>query len=229
MERDAELREVSRIHAIMAERMAKSWSEAPQFAISMDVALDSVLEAKQRLATEGIHASMTDFIVLATARALAEFPQLNACWEDGHIKYHPTINVGVAVAMGEELIVVVVRDADRKPIQELAIETDGLVAKARTGRFTIDDISGSTFTISNLGMFGVDRFTAILNPPEACILAVGSGTKRMVVTEKGPQERVLASFTLTTDHRVATGVTSAKFLGAVKRNMESIDTLLARP
>jgi pyruvate dehydrogenase E2 component (dihydrolipoamide acetyltransferase) len=226
MEGDVELKQVSRIHAIMAERMVKSWSEAPQFYLSMEVNLDPALKVKRKLDSQGVNASLTDLIVFAVARALAQFPQLNAYWDNGAIRQGKSTNVGIAVAKGEEIVVVVVQDADRKSIQELVAETQGLVTRARTGRFTLDDISGGTLTVSNLGMFGVDRFTAILNPPEACILAVGRGTRRPVLAQGGLAEMTVASFTLTTDHRVATGVTSAKFLGAVRSNMENIEKLI---
>lgn len=229
MEDDAEIRQMSRIHAIMAERMAKCWSEAPQFSLSMEVNLDPALAAKKTLGNRAVKASLTDLIVFATARALVEFPQLNAFWEDGVIKQLKSINVGIAVAKGEELIVVVVQNADRKDIGELVAETEDLVNRARQGTFTLDDISGGSLTVSNLGMFGVDRFTAIPNPPEACILAVGSGKKRPVLTENGLSEMTVASLTLTIDHRVATGVTGARFLGAVRSNMENIEELIEIP
>jgi pyruvate dehydrogenase E2 component (dihydrolipoamide acetyltransferase) len=156
--------------------------------------------------------SVNDFIIKATALALRRHPNLNASFQGDAVIQHAQINVGVAVAVEGGLLTVVCRDADRKPLREIAVEIRGLVSRARDGKVRPDDIQGSTFSISNLGMYDVEHFIAIINPPEAAILAIGSAREVPVVKNGTVIPGLRMKATLSVDHRVSDGAEAAQFL-----------------
>jgi pyruvate dehydrogenase E2 component (dihydrolipoamide acetyltransferase) len=203
------------VRRITAERLTQS-AAAPHFYLTSVVDAGELLafrkEVNARLADSGIKVTVTDLLVRACAVALQMHPQVNSSWGGDSIIRHHRINVGIAVALEEGLIVPVVRDADRKSLGEIASEARSLAEKARAGKLTPDEFTGGTFTISNLGMFGVDHFTAIINPPEAAILAVGAASEEPVLRNGNVEARTTIKFTLSIDHRALDGATAAAFL-----------------
>ncbi|HRK35991.1 MAG TPA: dihydrolipoamide acetyltransferase family protein, partial [Candidatus Hydrogenedentes bacterium] len=161
-----------------------------------------------------------DFVMRATAVSLTRFPAVNARWTDDAIVEQGTVNLGFAVALPTGLIVPVVRDAHAKTLQEISQDCKTLTEKARTGKLMPDDYSGNTFTISNLGGFGVDHFTAIINQPDSAILAVGQMKDRVVVIDGGMHIRPIMKVTLSSDHRVIDGALAAQFMGHLKDLLE---------
>lgn len=198
---------------IMAERVTASWTTVPQFFVARDVDADALIEWRTRLATEaGAEVTYTDMLVALVARSLRRHPRLNARWTDGAIRHHDEVNIGVATAVERGLVVPVLHGADRLPLRDLAARRHALVERARAGRLRSADLAGGTFTISNLGMYHVHAFTAIVNAPQAAILAVGRIADRVVAREGRPVVRPQMSLTLSCDHRVADGARAAAFL-----------------
>jgi pyruvate dehydrogenase E2 component (dihydrolipoamide acetyltransferase) len=169
-------------------------------------------QLNEQLSDSGAKVSVTDLLVRACAVALKTHPQVNASWGGDHLVRHARINIGVAVALEDGLIVPVIRDADRKRLSEIAAEAHALAERARAGKLTPDEFSHGTFTISNLGMFGIDHFTAVINPPEAAILAVGAAREEAVVRDGQLVVGTTMKLTLSIDHRVLDGATAAGFL-----------------
>jgi len=214
---------LSRLRSTIGKRMVAAKQQAPHFYITMDVDAGPMTafraEANEML-PEGEKLSLNDFIVKAAALALRDFPNLNASLDGDHIVRHGEINVGVAVAVDEGLLTVVCREADRKPLPMLSREIREMVDRTRQGKVRPDDIEGSTFTVSNLGMFGVDHFIAIINPPEAAILAIG-GVREEPVFEDGQIVKGLrVQCTLSGDHRVTDGAEAARWLQVFKDHLE---------
>ena len=203
------------IKKIAARRMVEAW-QAPAFHLSIDVEMQYALAR----AKAGVGTTVTDVILLATRDALLEVPQMNAHYKEEVITVYKEINIGVAVATEAGLMVPVVHNAHLRDIQSIAESRQQIVAKARTGKLGMSDIDGATFTISNLGMLGIDRFDAIINPPQIGILAIGSTKKVPVVKDSGIAIAMQATFTITCDHRAVDGATGAKFLSAIKREIE---------
>ena len=205
-----------------AERVSLSARTAPQSTITMEVDMSNAVKIRER-----VRVSYTDMLVKAVAKALAEHPIINSTLENEKIKIFADVNVGVAVATERGLIVPVIYNADRKTLEEIASVSKELIEKAKRGRLTKEELTGGTFTITNLGMYGVDVFTPIVNPPETAILGVGRVVERPVVVDKQMVARPVMQLSLTFDHRVVDGAPAAKFLQKVKQTMESPDTLLA--
>ncbi|OQY28626.1 MAG: hypothetical protein B6243_11915 [Anaerolineaceae bacterium 4572_5.2] len=221
----------TRMRRIIAERLTASAREAPQFQVSMDVEMSRAMEMVDDLrSTAGPNEpkmTVTAFLVKACAWALQRHPGVNAAFENDAILEWADINIGVAAAVNEGLIVPVIHQVDALGIREIAARLTDLSARAREDQLRPEDVQGGTFTISNLGMFGVDRFTAILNPPEAAILAVSRAAKRPVVTDDDRIEiQLLADFTLTADHRVVDGALAGRFLADLKQAVERPGVLL---
>lgn len=219
------------IRRTIAERMAASVREAPQFTVAVDAdmsrALAMVEDLKTGAAKEQPRITLTVLLIRACAWALARHPEANSGFVDGQIAEWDEVNVGVATAIDSGLIVPVVRGADRLGMRAIASHLADLAARAREGRLKLDDLQGGTFTLSNLGMFGIDRFTAILNPPQAAILAVGRTSKRPVATDDDRIEvRPLSTLTLTADHRVLDGASAARFLATIQRALEHPGVML---
>lgn len=206
-----------------ARRLTES-AVAPHFFLTNVVGVDRLFafrqEVNQRYADSGVKVSVTDLLVRACAVTLHAHPQVNSSWAGDKILQHRRTHIGVAVAIENGLIVPVVRDAEAKPLDELAAETRELAEKARAGKLKPDEFSGGTFTISNLGMFGIDNFTAVINPPEAAILAVGAATEEPFVQDGTLQSRRIMKLTMTADHRVLDGATAAAFLRDLKQTLE---------
>jgi pyruvate dehydrogenase E2 component (dihydrolipoamide acetyltransferase) len=200
----------------VGEAMTRSVREAPQFSISRDVDMTA---ANTRRKAVGV--SYTDVIVAAVASALRAHPRLRSRFDNDAVVVSDKIDVGVAVALDAGIIVPVLRDADQKPLEALRDEREALETAVRSGRARADVFGEAAITVSNLGTFGVDRFTAIVNPPEASILAVGRVTDRVIAANGAPAVRPVVSLTLTVDHRVADGADAARFLADVAAHLET--------
>ena len=215
--------QLSKLRAIIGRRMTASKQSLPHFYLTADLDAGPLMALRADLNSrmpQDQQFSVNDFLVKSAALALREFPNLNASLEGEEIVRHGQINIGVAVAMDEGLLTVVAREADQKPLSTLSAELRQVVARAREGRVRPADIEGSTFTVSNLGMFQLDQFTAIINPPEAAILAVGSVRQEPVVVDGqitiGRRMRV----TLSADHRVTDGAEAARWLQVYRSYVE---------
>jgi pyruvate dehydrogenase E2 component (dihydrolipoyllysine-residue acetyltransferase) len=217
---EVETLELTATQATIARRMAESAKTIPVFTVSSDVDMSLIAELRRGARREGAP-SLNDFVVKAAAGALQAFPKLNASFVDGKVECYSRVNIGVAVATDDALLVPVVRDADRKPLAEIAAETRRLAEAARSRSLSPEDLSDGTFTVSNLGMFGVSAFTAIIDPPQAAILAVG-GVRRAPVEDAdgGLVFRDLMTVTLTCDHRVVYGADGAQFLSKLRDLLE---------
>ena len=220
---------LSRLRGAIGRRMTAAKQTVPHFYVTSEIAVDALLSLRAQLndaLPEEEKLSVNDFIVKAAALALREFPNLNSSLEGESIVRHGSIHIGIAVALEQGLMTVVARDADIKPLRALAAEIRTMVGRAREGKVRPDDVEGSTFTVSNLGMFDVDHFIAILNPPEAAILAIGSA-REVPVLRNGiwvPERRM--KVTLSADHRITDGAEAARWLQAFKRVIEAPATLL---
>ncbi|CEP67362.1 Single hybrid motif [Moorella glycerini] len=208
------------IRKIIAERLSRSAQERPHVYFTREIDMATCLKLKEEL---NYKVTLTDFFVYAVSRALREYPAINVTLAGDEILRHAEVNVGIAVDAGKGLIVPVIKNADKKSLQEIAAERTNLVQLAREGKLIADQVEGGTFTVSNLGMYGVDEFTTIINPPESAILAVGATKKRLVVSEEGDiRIRPVAKVTLAVDHRVIDGALAARFLQAVTGLLENI-------
>jgi pyruvate dehydrogenase E2 component (dihydrolipoamide acetyltransferase) len=219
---EVEIHELTRLQQTVSRRMAESKATAPDFAISLDVDMTRAVELRTRLKEVADPApSYNDMVVKASAAALREHPRVNGAYRDGKWELYERVNVGVAVAAEEALVVPTVFDADQKSLGTIAREARALIEKVRDKSITPPELSGATFTVSNLGMYGIERFTAIINPPQAAILTVGALGKKPAVDERG---RVIArdqlTLTLACDHRILYGADGAQFLARVKELLE---------
>jgi pyruvate dehydrogenase E2 component (dihydrolipoamide acetyltransferase) len=189
--------------------------------------MDKVNEARKTINADGnVKISVNDFIVKAVAGALRKNPQVNSSWLGDKIRYNHHIHVGIAVAIEDGLIVPVVKFADNKSLSHISAEVKQLADKAKNKKLQPNEFEGNTFTISNLGMFGIDQFTAIINPPDACILAVG-GSKETVIVENGQMKvATIMKATLSCDHRVVDGAVGSAFLQTLKDLLENPVKLL---
>ena len=214
--------ELSRAEQVAGERLTASYQQIPHIHLSMDVSAVWLQQFRTGYELEGKKISFNDLIVKATARTLSEFPRVNSLEEGGHFRYASEINVGIAVAAEQGLVVPVIRAAAEKTIEEIALEGTRLIDAARRGQLRPDDMLGGTFTISNLGMFGVSRFTAIINPPQVAILAVGAIENRVVASGADAfAVRPQLTLTLAADHRVVDGALGARFLARLKEVLET--------
>jgi pyruvate dehydrogenase E2 component (dihydrolipoamide acetyltransferase) len=206
----------------IAKRLSESKFTAPHYYVTIEIAMDAAVDVREQIQRlEEVKVSYNDLVVKACAKALTRFPMVNASWAGDKIITHAEVNVGIAVAMPDGLITPVVRNADRKSILEIAREVRDLAARARDRKLKPEEFTGSTFTISNLGMYDVTAFTAIINPPDSAILAVGAVRRVPVVDgdEIRPGHRM--NVTLSSDHRVIDGAMAAQFLAEVRRLLES--------
>lgn len=209
---------------IIGERMTESKQNAPHFYISMEVDMSRVVKEKAGLSEEDAQAipTLNDFVLLAVAGALKESPLLNATLTEQGVRVFSDINLGFAVAIDDGLVVPVIRNADRLDLQELAQKSRELADRAQKKRLTPADTQQGTFTVSNLGMFGVDSFVAIINPPQCAILAVGQVAPRVVPHGEGIAVRSMMTLTLSADHRIVDGVIAARFLQLVRQRLENL-------
>jgi pyruvate dehydrogenase E2 component (dihydrolipoamide acetyltransferase) len=214
---------VSRMWQIMAQRLTASWTSVPHFYLVREVDATGLQGWRSLLASktpDRVNVTYTDLLTKLTALSLARFPRLNASWRDGEILFNPDINIGLAVAVPEGLLVPVVHKADQLQVQDIAARRTDLVARANRASLLPDDFAGGTFTISNLGMYGVDAFNAIVNPPQAAILAVARITDRVVAVDGQPAVRPMLTLTLSCDHRAVDGVMAAQFLDTLAALIE---------
>jgi len=214
---------LTKLRQIIARRMTESKTSAPHFYVTHEYKMDAALDLRTQvnaLLPEEQKTSLNDFVVKAAALTLREFPNLNASFVGDHVLRHGAVNIGVAVAVEGGLLTVVCVDADQKPLRQIAVEVKGMVARAREGKVRLDDIEGSTFSISNLGMYDVENFSAIINPPEAAILAVGSAREVPVVEDGALKVGQRMKATISVDHRVSDGVEAAQFMQALAKYLE---------
>ncbi|PYR69735.1 MAG: hypothetical protein DMF88_05100 [Acidobacteria bacterium] len=200
------------IGRLMAERTTQSWTTVPHFFVTRDVDAGALNDARERERSRNAKVTHTDLLVALVARTLGKHPRLNASWERGEVVTHPDVNVALAIGVENAVVTAVIPRADRAAIGDIATRRRELTERAQAGRLQPADITGATFTISNLGMFDVDAFTAIIVPPQAAILAVGAIADRVVAVNGQPAVRPMLSMTLSCDHRVASGVQAAEFM-----------------
>jgi pyruvate dehydrogenase E2 component (dihydrolipoamide acetyltransferase) len=213
---------VSQMRKVIARRLAESKFAAPHFYLTMEIDMDKALEARVSInEVSPVKVSFNDLVIKAAAAALRQHPAVNSSWLGDKIRYNKQINIGVAVAVEEGLLVPVVRNADYKSLSAIAAEVKDLGGKAKSKKLQPSDWEGNTFTISNLGMFGIEEFTAIINPPDACIMAVG-GIKQTPVVRNG-EIRIgnVMKVTLSCDHRVVDGAVGSAFLQTFKNMLEN--------
>ena len=212
--------ELTKLQQTVARRMAESKATAPHFYLSVDVDMSRAVAARARIKAaageDEVVPSFNDMVVKACAIALREHPRANGAYRDGRLELYSRVNVGVAVAGQDALVVPTVFDADVKGLRQIAAETRALAQRVREGTITPPELSGGTFTVSNLGMFGIDSFAAVINPPQAGILAVGAITERPVVLEGTIATAHLMPVTLACDHRILYGADGARFLDRIR-------------
>src|ERR1700692_2369736 len=209
---------LSQVARLMAERTTQSWTSVPHFFLVRDVDAGALLEAQKKLDAEtnkaqGARVTLTDVLIALLARTLAKHPQMNSSWSGEGIRRNPDINISVAIAVKDGVVGAVVHKADTLKISEISAQRLDLSERARAGRLRPADISGGTFTLSNLGMFKVDAFSAIITPPQAAVLAIGVVSDRVVAVNGQPSVRPMMTMTLSSDHRVVDGARAAAFLG----------------
>jgi pyruvate dehydrogenase E2 component (dihydrolipoamide acetyltransferase) len=214
------------IRRVIAQRMSESTRTIPHFFLSVEADMTSTLQLRERLLGEvdkkaGVRLSITDILVKITALALRDHSIINSRIEGEGIRLVGEVNIGVAMAVEDGLIVPVIHGADRKSITEIASALRDLTEKARSNTLSVDEVTGGTFTLSNLGMFGIDTFNAIINPPQCSILGVGRTVEKPVAEGGRVGIRPIAWLTLSSDHRIVDGATAAKFLGRVKELLEN--------
>jgi pyruvate dehydrogenase E2 component (dihydrolipoamide acetyltransferase) len=215
---------LTQIRKTIAKRLSQSIGPIPTFYLTTEVDMERVFEARQALIGsegEGPKVSFNDIIVKAVAAALRQHPECNAWWQDDHIRYWNEVHVSMAVAVEDGLITPVIRHADQKTLRQIAAESQDLAARARERRLKPEEYTGGTFSVSNLGMLDIDEFTAVINPPEAGILAVGRMTEKPVAHEGAVALRRRMRLTMSCDHRVIDGATGARFLKTLKGMLEN--------
>jgi len=216
--------DLTRLQQVVSRRMAESKATAPHFYLQTEIDMSAAVEARgrlKRLTPEGeVVPSFNDMVVKACALALREHPLANGAYRDGRFELHSRVNVGVAVAARDALVVPTVFDADRKGLREIATDARTLAGKVRDGSITPPELSGGTFTVSNLGMYGVTNFSAVINAPQAAILAVGAITERPVVRDGEITTAHVLGVTLACDHRILYGAPAAEFLARIRALLE---------
>jgi pyruvate dehydrogenase E2 component (dihydrolipoamide acetyltransferase) len=218
----------------IARRLVESKTTIPHYQVTMKFDMDRLIEMRanynEKLKSSGVKLSVNDFLVRACALAMAEHPYFNASFAGDHVRIHEVVNIGVAISLPEEkgggLVVGVIKDADHKSLRQISADTKTLAEKARTKGLSVQDMSDATFTISNLGMFGVEHFTAIINPPNSAILACGAAVQQPVVRDGRLVVGTQMQATLSLDHRVIDGAMAAQYLASLKEFIEEPETLV---
>ena len=221
-------RPLTAMRRVIARRLAESKQSVPHFYMTIDCTIDDLLKTREELnaKSDAYRISVNDFVIRAAALALRRVPAANASWSDEAILEWDAVDIAVAVALDDGLITPIVKAADRKGLATIAQETKDLVARARAGKLRLEEFQGGTFSISNLGMYGVREFAAVINPPHGGILAVGAGEARPVVKNGVLSMATIMSCTLSCDHRVVDGAVGARFLAAFKEFVEDPLTML---
>lgn len=213
---------ISQMRKVIARRLGESKFTAPHFYLTMEIDMGNAIEARKAMNEDSeVRISFNDIVIKASAAALRKHPMVNASWLEDKITYHRDINIGVAVAIDEGLMVPVINNADLKSLSMIKAEVKQLAGKARERKLSPEEMSGNTFTISNLGMFDIDEFTAIINPPDACILAVGTIAEKPVVKNGEIVVGSIMKVTLSCDHRIVDGAKGAAFLQTLKAYLEN--------
>jgi pyruvate dehydrogenase E2 component (dihydrolipoamide acetyltransferase) len=217
--------EPTKVQQTIARRMAESKATAPHFYLQAEFDMSSAFDGRKRLkemaGEDEVVPTFNDMVIKACALALREHPRANAAYRDGHFEFYSRVNVGVAVAAPDALIVPTVFDADLKGLRQIASETTALATRVRDGSITPPELSGATFTVSNLGMYGISNFHAVINTPQAAILAIGELKAKPVVADDGSIEpRQMMGVTLACDHRILYGADGAVFLRRVRALLE---------
>ncbi|MYK00952.1 MAG: 2-oxo acid dehydrogenase subunit E2, partial [Gemmatimonadales bacterium] len=215
--------EASQMRKAIARRLGQSIGPVPHFFLTTEVDMGRALELRADLNARFADGriGVTDLLLKATAEALNRHPAVNASWEENAIRYHGAVHLGIAVALDEGLITPVLRDAGRKGLRQISVEARDLIARARARKLAPEEYQGGTFSVSNLGMFEIDQFTAIINPPEAGILAIGQTVEKPVAVDGQVVVRKRMRVTMSCDHRVIDGATGAAFLAALKAMLEN--------
>jgi len=218
----------SAMRRVIARRLTESKQTVPHFYMSVDCAIDDLLKIRASLnaKSEAQHLSINDFVIRAAALALRQVPAANASWTDDAILLWQRADIAVAVALDDGLITPIVRGADQRGLAQIAAEMKDLAERARSGKLALEEFQGGTFTISNLGMYGIREFAAVINPPQSCILAIGAGEKRPVVQDGQLAVATVMTCTLSCDHRVVDGAVGAQLLAAFKKLIEDPLTML---
>ena len=213
---------ISQMRKVIARRLGESKFTAPHFYLTVEIDMDKAIQMRKRVnEVAPTKISFNDFVIKAAAAALRQHPAINASWLDDKIRYNKDFNIGVAVAVDEGLLVPVIRYADMKTLSQINTEVKLMAGKAKDRKLKPEEMQGNTFTISNLGMFGIEEFTAIINPPDSCILAVGGIAQKPVVKDGEIVVGNRMKVTLSCDHRVVDGATGAKFLQTFKDMLEN--------
>lgn len=213
---------VSQMRKVIAKRLSESKFQAPHFYLTIDVNMNNAIAARASInEISPVKISFNDFVIKATAQALRKHPEVNASWLGDVIRYNHHIHIGMAVAVDEGLVVPVIRFADNKQLSHIATEARNFAEKAKNKKLTPEEMQGNTFSISNLGMMGITEFTAVINPPDACILAVGAIRKELALENGELTENNIMRLTLSCDHRVVDGAVGARFLQTLKQNLEN--------
>jgi pyruvate dehydrogenase E2 component (dihydrolipoamide acetyltransferase) len=201
---------LSTLARLMAERTTQSWTQVPHFFLVREVDAGPLIESRKSLDPS---ITITDLLIATLARAVAKHPKMNASWSGNGIALNPSVNISLAIAVKDGVVGAAIPDADKLPLAEIAARRKDLAERARAGRLRPADITGGTFTLSNLGMHGIDAFTAIITQPQAAVLAVGRIADRVVPVNGQPAIRPMLTLTLSSDHRVVDGAQAAAFLG----------------
>jgi len=213
---------MSRMRQVIAARLTESFNTTPHFYVTVAVDMTELVNFRSELNAQGVSYTLTDFILKAVALSLVEFPIVNSSTDGKNVRWHSKVHLGLAVNFEQGLVVPVIRDADALSLAELHDRASELVAKARAGKLTPDEMGGSTFTISNMGMLDIENFTAIINPGESAILAVSSTLKQPAVKDGQIVVRDIMKMTLSSDHRIIDGAAAARFANAIKQKLEEI-------
>lgn len=218
---------LSQVARLMAERTTQSWTSVPHFFLVKTVDAGKLREAQKRASAAGANVTVTDVLIAVLAKVLANHPQMNASWTGTTIRHNPDVHISVAIAVKDGVVGAVIRKANTTKLAEISKQRRELTERARAGRLHPADITGGTFTLSNLGMYKVDAFSAIITPPQAAVLAVGAITDAVVPVDGKPAVRPRMTMTLSSDHRVVDGARAAEFLAALAAAIEEPEKWLA--
>ena len=231
MQESGKLEVPTSVGRLMAERTTQSWTTVPHFFVSRDVDASALNSYRERVLgdterTDAARVTHTDLLITLAARVLLKHPQLNASWTPAGVRLHEYVNVGVAIAVSDGVVTAVIANAHRATLAEIASQRRDIADRARSGKLRPADISGATFTISNLGMYQVDEFQAIIVPPQAAILAVGAIRERVIAVQGKAEVRPMMTLTVSCDHRVADGARAAMFLSDLVHALRDPEKIL---
>lgn len=213
--------EVSSMRQVIAQRLLEAKQTIPHFYLAIDCQIDKLLKLREEINSSGNKITINDFIIKAVALSMEKFPEVNASWAGDKILKYSSVDISVAVALEDGLITPIVKDANQKNISAISREVKELVSRAKSGKLKPEEFQGGGFTISNLGMFGIKQFSAIINPPQSCIMSVGTSEKRPIIVDNKIEIANMVSITLSVDHRTVDGALAAGFLNIFKSYIET--------